>query len=107
MKKFFSLLQPYWKSFILKLGLPLVGFLILISFFGSNSIIAQNQRKKKIKNNKKNIEFLEEDINRIGELLSDLENNPFIIEKTVREKYHQKKEDEDVFLIINEKKEIK
>lgn len=107
MKKFFSLLQPYWKSFVLKLGIPLFGFLILISFFGSNSIIAQNQRKKKIKNNKKNIEFLKEDIDRIDGFLSDLDNNPFIIEKTVREKYHQKKEDEDVFLIIHEKEDSK
>ncbi len=102
MKSLLSFKNTSWKGILLKLVLPFVLFLILIIFFGQNNLIAQWKRKKQLAENTANINFLQQEIDSMESQLQELRNNPDALEKVVREKYHQKREDEDTYLIIVE-----
>lgn len=91
-----------WKGVILKLVLPLLAFAILITFFGQNNLLAQWKRKKQLAENTANIQYLENEIDSMEHQLKELRQNPDALEKMAREKYHQKREDEDTYLIIVE-----
>ena len=102
MKSLLSFKNNSCKGILLKLVLPFVLFLILIIFFGQNNLIAQWKRKKQLAENTANINFLQQEIDSMESQLQELRNNPDALEKVVREKYHQKREDEDTYLIIVE-----
>jgi|SRR5690554_1966924 len=102
MKSLLSFKNTSRKGVLLKLVLPLMVFLVLITFFGQNNLLAQWKRKKQIEENAANINFLEAGIDTMEFQLQELRHNPDALEKVVREKYHQKREDEDTYLIIVE-----
>ena len=96
MKRFEQLL-PWLKN---KYIVSIVVFLVWMTFFDRNDFISQYSYKQEL--NKLNvdkqyfIDQVEENKKSINELMSD----PANLEKFAREKYHMKKENEDVFLII-------
>ncbi len=96
MKKF-EFLVPWLKD---KYVLSIIGFLVWMTFFDRNDFISQYSYKQEL--NKLEVDKLyflaqvEENKKSIFELMSD----PANLEKFAREKYHMKKDDEDVFLII-------
>lgn len=79
-----------------------LAFLIWISFFDTYNLISQFKRSRALKDVKDEKQFYLEEIKRdsiaIMELTTDKEN----LEKFAREKYLMKKDDEDIFLIIEE-----
>lgn len=102
LKSQFLIKNTRWRKLTFKLFLPVFGFLILIVFFGQNNLIAQWKRKKMMKENAANIDFLQKEIDSMEHQLKELRQNPEALEKMAREKYHQKKDDEDTYLIIVE-----
>jgi cell division protein DivIC len=96
MKRFEKIL-PWLKD---KYVLSILVFLVWMTFFDRNDFISQHSYRQELK--KLNVdkayymEQIEENKKSIYELMSD----PANLEKFAREKYHMKRDNEDVFLII-------
>ncbi len=75
-------------------------FLVWISFFDKNSFVEKAQLRNKINTLSKEKAYyqqkIEEDNRKMKELLSNRDN----LEKFAREQYLMKKEDEDIFIIV-------
>lgn len=76
-------------------------FLVWIAFFDKNSIVEKMQLRSKIGTLEKEKDYyqkkIEEDNRKIKELLSSPDN----LEKFAREQYLMKKDNEDIFVIVN------
>ena len=92
------------KLLMIKLKNPfiLIGFLFLLwmVFFDSNSLLNHIELSKTINQLKKDQVYYKNQIKSDSISLNQL-SNPEGLEKYAREKYHMKKENEEIFLIIN------
>ena len=96
MKKFEKIL-PWLKNWYV---LSIIGFLVWMTFFDRNDFISQYSYKQEL--NKLNVdkEYYKLQVEENKKSIYELMSNPANLEKFAREKYHMKKDDEDVFLII-------
>jgi cell division protein FtsB len=88
---------PYLNNRYFLTGL---GFLIWISFFDRNDFITTWTYSKKLKTVQKEKLHYEEGIKLHKAQLQDLHSSKENLEKYAREQYNLKKENEDVFLIV-------
>ena len=91
------------KLLLLKLKSPfiLIGllFVIWMLFFDSNSYLKHNRLSNDINQLQKDKQHYKEEIKKDSIALEGL-SSPEGLEKYAREKYHMKKENEEIFLII-------
>jgi len=91
------------KLLLMKLKSPfiLIGllFVLWMLFFDSNSYLNHNRLSNDINQLQKDKQHYIEEIKRDSIALKEL-SNPKGLEKYAREKYHMKKENEEIFLII-------
>ena len=80
--------------------LTLVGFIIWIGFFDRNDLITTWSYQHKLNVLKKEQIHFEDEIKRYTTDLNNLRTNHENLEKYAREKYVLKKDNEDVFLIV-------
>jgi len=85
-----------------KYALSAVAFLIWISFFDQNNLITQFQYQRELNKLEEEKEFYQEELKVIQEDLKELQSNPQTLEKFAREKYLMKKDDEELFVIVEE-----
>ena len=69
-------------------------------FFDQNDWFTQHARVKDLQKTQAKINHLDSEITRMNQQLNDLETNDAKIEKYAREKYHEKRDSEDVYLVI-------
>lgn len=84
--------------------LTLVVFVVWISFFDRNDLFTQWNRKKELDKLEAGQLYYEQEIDKTRKDLTELDNNPVILEKIAREKFYLKKPGEDVF-VLNEAQE--
>ena len=91
------------KLLLLKLKSPfiLIGllFVLWMLFFDSNSYLKHNRLSSDINQLQKDKQHYKEEIKKDSIALEEL-SSPEGLEKYAREKYHMKKENEEIFLII-------
>ena len=91
------------KLLLLKLKSPfiLIGllFVLWMLFFDSNSYLNHNRLSNDINQLQKDKQHYKEEIKKDSIALEEL-SSPVGLEKYAREKYHMKKENEEIFLII-------
>lgn len=91
------------KLLLLKLKSPfiLIGllFVLWMLFFDSNSYLNHNRLSNDINQLQKDKQHYKEEIKKDSIALDEL-SSPEGLEKYAREKYHMKKENEEIFLII-------
>ena len=91
------------KLLLLKLKSPfiLIGllFVLWMLFFDSNSYLNHNRLSNDINQLQKDKQHYKEEIKKDSIALEEL-SSPEGLEKYAREKYHMKKENEEIFLII-------
>ncbi len=92
---------PYLKN---KYVLTFLGFLIWLSFFDRNDFITTWNYHNKLESLRNEKIYYESEVKRYTEDLNNLMTNPANMEKYAREKYYMKKNNEDVFVIIDERK---
>ena len=102
--KFPKKLLPYIKN---KYVLTFLGFLVWLSFFDRNDFITSWSYHNKLENLRNEKAYYESEVIRYTEDLNNLMTNRANMEKYAREKYYMKKDNEDVFLIIDERKKEK
>lgn len=80
--------------------LTAIVFLLLMFFFDQNDWFVQRERKNKLDDIQQNIEYLTEESEKMQAQLNALNNDTAYLEKYAREHYHEKRDNEDVFLIL-------
>ena len=90
-----------------KYFLTLIIFVVWLLLFDSNNLIDRFSQMKSLNQLEKDKEYylerIEEDSRKLNELETDKEN----LEKFAREQYLMKKDDEEIFVVIDETKEKK
>jgi cell division protein FtsB len=77
-------------------------FVVWIAFFDQNNLITQIQYRMELNKLEEEREFYQEEIKQIRADLKELKTNPKTLEKFAREKYLMKKDDEEIFVIVEE-----
>src|SRR3954465_8232378 len=94
----FSLLFKILKN---KYVISLVVFVVWISFFDRNDLFTQWDRKQELQKLETSKKFYEEEIATTRKDLTDLNNNPAVLEKFAREKFYLKRPNEEIFIIAD------
>lgn len=71
-------------------------------FFDQNDWFAQHQRQKQLDDIQENIEYLTKESDKMQGQLNALNTDSAYLEKYAREHYHEKRDNEDVFLILRD-----
>lgn len=77
-------------------------FLVWIFFFDQNKIITQFQYHQELEKLEDEKAFYQSELVKIQADLEELQSNPKSLEKFAREKYLMKKDDEEIFVIVEE-----
>ena len=100
MKKFEKLL-PWLKD---KYVLSIMVFIVWMTFFDRNDFISQYTYKQELNKLIVDKQYFIDQVEANKQSIYELMSDPANLEKFAREKYHMKKDDDDVFLIIAERK---
>jgi len=79
----------------------------IMFFFDKNDVLTQLNRRKELKELQQSKEYYTTQIQLEAKELEALKNNPAILEKYAREKYLMKRDNEDLFVIIEGKNDKK
>ncbi len=82
-----------------------VAFVVFMIFFDKNDLFSQYQYYKQVSKLKQERDFYQKEITKVNQDLDELSSDPKKLEKFAREKYLMKKDNEDVFVIQQAKKE--
>ncbi len=97
-----SLLDKIPSSLRNKYAVTLFVFFIWLLFFDNNDVISQFDRHQHLEKLKEEKAFYKEHIRSARKELRELTTDPRTLEKFAREKYLMKKENEDIFVIVEE-----
>jgi cell division protein FtsB len=100
MKRFFLKIWPWLKN---KYVLTIAVFTIWMLFFDQNNVVDRIKMTSEIRQLEKDREYYQEQIQKDSARLSELTTNKENLEKYAREQFLMKKENEDVFVVIEEK----
>jgi cell division protein FtsB len=98
MKRLISLFKN--KYFVVTLA-----FVIWMVFFDKNDLFSQYQYHQQVNQLKQERDFYLKETAKVHKDLDELNSNPKELEKYAREKYLMKRDNEDVFVIVQPKKE--
>ena len=79
-------------------------FLVWMFFFDENDFISQIQMRKKLSDLEEEKEYYQTKIAEVQLERTELMSNASLLEKFAREKYLMKRPNEDVFIVVPEKK---
>lgn len=92
-------LLPYIKN---KYTLTLLAFVVWVSFFDKNDLLSQIELRKEVRKLEGEKKYYVTEINKNKSDMKELMTNPKNLEKFAREKYLMKKDDEDVFVLVEQ-----
>lgn len=95
MKKIFNIIRN-------KYLLTIIGLVVWIVFFDKNDLKTQLELRNDVKKLQEERNYYAAEIKQITSDISELNTNPETLEKFAREKYLMKKDNEDVFVIVEE-----
>jgi cell division protein DivIC len=95
------MLKKVLKFFINKYFLTTVAFIVWLVFFDSNNILNRMKVKDKLNDLKKEKKFYLDEIKHDSILTQKLLSDTVELERFARERYLMKKDNEDVYLIID------
>lgn len=90
---------PYLKN---KFVITAIAFVVWVSLIDENNLIERVQLAKELKQIEKDKEYYLEKIEKDAARLKELQTNDDNLEKFAREQYLMQREDEDVFVIVEE-----
>jgi cell division protein FtsB len=90
---------PYLKN---KYVLTSLGFIVWLSFFDRNDVISQYDSYKRLKQLQKDRQYYIAEIQQNRKDMQNLISNRKNLEKYAREKYLMKKEEEEIFVFVEE-----
>ena len=99
-----SKIPPLLKNKYLLTGLA---FIVWLAFFDRNNLVSQLRSHKVLKGLQMEKKFFIDESRKDSAALHDLTSDTASMERYAREKYMMKKDNEDIFIIVREKKEPK
>lgn len=78
---------------------------IWLTFFDQNNLISRFQAKKELQKLEKDKKYYKEQIELTKNAKEELLTNKNTLEKFAREKYLMKKDDEDIYIVVDKEKE--
>jgi len=106
MKKLKMLLVRIYHVKALKYALVTLIAVILIGFVDENSVWHHFQNRQKISELQDEIKKFSDEHQRNQEQIRKLDSNPKAIEKIARERYFMKADDEDIFVLSDDQKNL-
>ncbi|ALL08141.1 septum formation initiator [Pedobacter sp. PACM 27299] len=85
-----------------KYFLSVAAFIVWMLFFDRNDMVSQYEFRSEVHKLQEEKDFYEKETAQVKKDLSELSTNLNMAEKFAREKYFMKKDNEDVFVIVNE-----
>lgn len=80
-------------------------FVVWLAFFDQDNLFRQFKLTRELDEAREKQEYYSSEYKKDSTLLNQLENDPEVMEKMAREKYLMKKDDEKIFLIVEDEKE--
>lgn len=77
-------------------------FLFWLAFFDNNSLIVQHSLSSQLKGMEKEMDFYETEIEKYEQTIRELNGDAASLEKFAREKYLMKKDNEDIFVVVEQ-----
>jgi cell division protein FtsB len=96
-----DILKKILSFFINKYFITTVAFIVWLVFFDSNSLITRNQLQQKLDDLNQEKQFYLDEIRKDSTLTQDLMTDSAELERFARERYLMKKDNEDLFLVID------
>ena len=96
-------LKPYVYN---KYMFTFLGFLVWLSFFDKHDFILQHSYRKKLADLKHERDYYTEQIEKNKAEMQELFTNNRNLEKFAREKYYMKRDNEDVFVFVDENNKL-
>ncbi|CAM3940281.1 septum formation initiator family protein [Mucilaginibacter galii] len=87
-----------------KFFLVTVVFIVWMLFFDKNDLYSQYEQRQQLNKLEQERDFYTKETAQVSKELDELTSNPAKLEKFARERYLMKKANEDVFVIVKEKK---
>jgi cell division protein FtsB len=81
-----------------------LAFVVWMIFFDKNDLFSQFQYHQQLNTLKQQRDFYQKETTQVNKDLDELTSDPQKLEKFAREKYLMKKDNEDVFVIVQPKK---
>ena len=88
-----------------KYFLVTAAFAVWMIFFDRNDLFSQYEYHQQVSKLEQERDFYQKETAKVAKDLEELNSNPQQLEKFAREKYLMKKDNEDVFVIVQPKKE--
>ncbi len=101
MKKLFRRVPPPLRS---RYALAAISLLIWVLAFDRNDAWTTFQNRRELSRMRDQQQWYQEEIARTREQLHELSSNKELLEKFAREKYLMKRDNEDIFVLVPEKK---
>ncbi len=104
MKKFITILKttPYIRHLTDKYVITLIAFGIWVIFFSSNNLVSQYKLRKQLKEYKSEREYYLREIEANKRAIYQLDHDLDHLEEIAREKFLMKRDDEDIFIFVEE-----
>lgn len=99
MKKFYKKIPTWLKN---KYAITVLLFIVWLTFFDKNDFFTQYQYRKQLKSLETDRDYFKGAIEQTKKDLNELASSPASIEKFAREKYLMKKDDEEIFVFVDE-----
>jgi cell division protein DivIC len=94
-------------NFTNKYIITAVLFLLLMLFFDQNDWFTQHDREKELEKSQEKINHLNSEISRMDKELNELNASNSKLEQYARERYHEKLDGEDVYIIVPDSVKVK
>ncbi len=98
-----KVLHFIWSKISNKYFLVFISFFAWIMFFDQHNLLQHYQNREKLRQLKEQEEFYKKKIEADKQKLYELQTNDENLEKFAREQFQMKKENEDVFVIVEGK----
>jgi cell division protein FtsB len=87
-----------------KFFIAFAAFAVWMLFFDEKDVFTMRHHRQELKELQQSKKYYADEINKEKTELENLKNNPTILEKYAREKYYMKRDNEDLFLIPERRK---
>lgn len=84
--------------------ITIIALVVWVSFFDKNDLKTQFELRQQVKQLEKERNYFSQEIAVITSDIKELTTNPKTLEKFAREKYLMKRDNEDIFVIVEGKK---
>ncbi len=81
-----------------KYFLSAIAFVVWVGYFDQNDWITQQRKKRELQDLKQNVVYLRAETERMRTEKDAIINDPKALEKFARERYHMKRDNEDVYI---------